>query len=158
MVTGFVAPISGLKELAILLGNCAHESAKFTITTEIGCRNNPSACPYGWFYGRGYLQLSWEQNYLAAAKALGNPQIYSNPDIVAYDETVNWSTVQWFWQTIVQPQLRSRGMSLASSVYAINGKLECKSQGGGGIAPQRLSMTQCFEAQLGVEIDTTDWC
>ncbi|KAJ3001848.1 UNVERIFIED_CONTAM: hypothetical protein HDU68_006613, partial [Siphonaria sp. JEL0065] len=151
MVAGFNAPISGLKELAILLGNCAHESAKFTTVEETLCKN--SQCAYGWWYGRGYLQLTWEQNYIAAAKVLGIPAIHDNPSIITTDENVNWATVQYFWTTEVQWRLNSYGMSLASSVLGINPKFECASSGGGKINDDRASMTYCFEQQFGVKAE-----
>ncbi|KAJ3072230.1 hypothetical protein HDU98_004017 [Podochytrium sp. JEL0797] len=150
MVKGFTAPLSGLHELAILMGNCAHESVRFTATSEFGCSTDPSSCPYGNYYGRGYLQLTWKQNYQAAADFLGRQDIVDNPNVVAYDGATNWATVDWFWANAVQPNFKSNGVSLATSVQIVNGYIECQSMGGKGINGDRASQTQCFENQFGV--------
>ncbi|KAJ3061764.1 Chitinase 1, partial [Podochytrium sp. JEL0797] len=95
LTTGFTAPLSGLGELALLVGNTAHESGAYKFTEETACKgvtSETNECPYGLYHGRGFIQLSWKDNYEAAAKALGNPQILSNPDIVMNDMSVNWAT------------------------------------------------------------------
>ncbi|KAJ3064723.1 hypothetical protein HDU98_011890 [Podochytrium sp. JEL0797] len=161
LTKGFAAPLSGLKELALLVGNTAHESGAYKFTEEIACAGVTSVtaqCPYGLYHGRGFIQLSWKANYEAAAKSLGNPQILSNPDIVMNDMSVNWATVQWYWTDFVQPVFATSGISLASSVRAINGPIECGSLGGKGIASQRVKYVQCIENQLlGYSTDAT-WC
>ncbi|KAJ3024563.1 UNVERIFIED_CONTAM: Chitinase 1 [Siphonaria sp. JEL0065] len=158
LTTGFTAPITGFKELALLLGNTAHESGSFQFTEEINCKGVTSVtplCAYGWYHGRGYIQLSWKDNYAKAADALGRPEILSNPDIIMNDESVNWATVQWYWTSTVQPYLRDNGYTLGNSVKSINGYIEC---GGNPISPQRVKFIQCFETQLlGGTTDTT-WC
>ncbi|KAJ3061762.1 Chitinase 1 [Podochytrium sp. JEL0797] len=161
LTTGFTAPLSGMQELALLVGNTAHESGAYKFTEETACKGVTSVtneCPYGLYHGRGFIQLSWKANYEAAAKALGNPQILSNPDIVKNDMSVNWATVQWYWTDSVQPVFAKSGISLASSVMAINGPIECDSLGGKGIASQRVQYVQCFETQfLGYSSGPT-WC
>jgi len=71
------------------------------------------------------------------------------------DPTTNWQTVQWFWTSNVQPAFASSGVSLATSVRAINGGLEC---GGNPINPQRVQYIQCFERQFGVPVDSVTNC
>ncbi|KAJ3242661.1 hypothetical protein HDU78_001330 [Chytriomyces hyalinus] len=148
LVKGFTAPLASVQELALLLGNIAHESGAFVYVEEIACAGvtSPTAlCPYGLYHGRGYIQLSWDYNYRAAASALNRPDIFSNPWVVQQDEATNWSTVQWYWTNSVQPALRANGYTLATSVRAINGQLEC---GGNPIAPKRIQFVHCFEQQL----------
>ncbi|KAI9346517.1 lysozyme-like domain-containing protein [Obelidium mucronatum] len=157
MIKGFQAPLASRQELAILLGNIAHESGHFTATREIACRN--CNCRYGCWYGRGYIQLTGEGNYQQASWALGIPEIYSNPEVVADSEEVNWAVVQWFWTTAVQWRLYQNGMSLASSVQAVNGYIECGSMGGwAGINSDRARMTQCFSDQFGAGLGWEDYC
>ncbi|KAJ3059963.1 hypothetical protein HDU98_004029 [Podochytrium sp. JEL0797] len=160
-VRDLVDESTGLKELALLVGNTAHESGAYKFTEETACKgvtSETNECPYGLYHGRGFIQLSWKANYEAAAKALGNPQILSNPDIVMNDMSVNWATVQWYWTDSVQPVFAKSGVSLASSVMAINGPIECDSLGGKGIASQRVKYVQCFENQfLGYSSNST-WC
>jgi hypothetical protein len=159
LIRGFTAPLPGGKnELAILMGNMAHESGAFVYTEEIACagvRSVTGQCPYGLYHGRGYIQISWDYNYRAAADYLRRPEIFSNPDIVMHDATANWQTVQWFWVTSVQPQFQRTGVTLAGSVRAINGGLECDS---GPISGQRVKYIQCFQQQFGVAVDYNTRC
>ncbi|KAI9340217.1 lysozyme-like domain-containing protein, partial [Obelidium mucronatum] len=157
-VRGFTAPLSGRKELALLIGNTAHESASFQHTEEIQCKGVTqvtSNCAYGWYHGRGYIQLSWEDNYRKAAEALGNPAILTNPDIVMYDEAVNWSTVQWYWTSTTQPVLKDNGYTLGNSVKSINGYLEC---GKNPIAEQRVKFIKCLTKTLTGEDNDAPYC
>ncbi|KAI9349545.1 lysozyme-like domain-containing protein [Obelidium mucronatum] len=158
LVKGFTAPLKDLKELALLIGNTAHESGSYQYTEEIACKGVTYAtaeCPYGWYHGRGFIQLSWDSNYASAAAALGNPAIHSNPDIVMNDESVNWATVQWYWTSTVQPLLKSQGYTLGNSVKSINGALEC---GGKRIAEQRVKFIQCFSQQFTGSANDATWC
>jgi len=158
LISGFTAKIHGLDELALLVGNLAHESGAFQYTEEIACAGVTqvtSQCPYGLYHGRGYIQISWQYNYQACADYWNNQQIVSNPDIVKNDQTVNWQTVQWFWTTSVQPVLLRDGYTLGASVRAINGGIECDS---GPIAAQRVQYIQCFEKNFGVPVDYNTRC
>ncbi|KAI9340218.1 lysozyme-like domain-containing protein [Obelidium mucronatum] len=157
LTNGFTAPLDGgMKELALLIGNTAHESGSYKHTEEINCKGVTTVtplCAYGWYHGRGYIQLSWESNYASAAKALGIPAILSTPDIVMNDEKVNWAVVQWYWVSTVQPYMREHGYTLGNSVKSINGYIEC---GAGRISEQRVKFVQCFQRQfLGSSADAT---
>jgi hypothetical protein len=159
LVRGFTANLPGGKnELAILMGNIAHESGAFRYTEEIACAgvtHVTGQCPYGLYHGRGYIQISWDYNYREAANYLNNPAIFSNPDIVMHDPTVNWQTVQWYWVTRVQPTFNRQGVTMGASVRAINGGLECDS---GPINSQRVKFIQCFQQQFGVAVDYNTRC
>jgi len=140
------------------MGNTAHESGNYIYTEEIACAGVTQVtgnCPYGLYHGRGYIQISWNYNYQAAATYLGNPSIFSNPDVVKNDPVVNMQTVQWFWVNSVQPVLRSKGYTMGASVRAINGGLECDS---GPIASGRVAAIQCFQRALGVSVDYNTQC
>jgi len=140
------------------MGNMAHESGAFNFVEEIRCagvNHVTGECPYGKYHGRGYIQLSWDYNYRAAADYLRNPRIFNEPDIVMNDPTVNWQTVQWFWVTNVQDTFRRRGYTMGASVRAINGGLECDN---GPINPQRVKFIQCFERNYGVAVDQSTAC
>ncbi|KAI9348642.1 lysozyme-like domain-containing protein [Obelidium mucronatum] len=144
----------GRAELALLMGNMAWESGNFVHTTEQGCGDGN--CQGGYTYhGRGYIQLTWEANYQAAADALGRQDIHDNPDVVAYDSWTNWSVTGWYWASRVQPALQNRGYTIGASVSAINGGIECN---GGTIWAGRISKIQCFQGQFGVPLDWTTWC
>jgi len=159
MLRGFTAPLpGGLKELALLMGNMAHESGAFNYVEEIRCAGVnfvTGDCPYGLYHGRGYIQLSWDYNYREAANYLNNQRILTDPNIVMNDPTVNWQTVQWFWVSRVQDTFRRRGYTMGASVRAINGGIECDN---GPISPQRVQFIQCFERAYGVPVDSSTAC
>jgi hypothetical protein len=159
LIRGFTATLpGGLKELALLMGNMAHESGAFNFVEEIKCAGVNFAtaeCPYGLYHGRGYIQLSWDYNYREAANYLNNQRIFTDPNIVMNDPTVNWQTVQWFWVSRVQDTFRRSGYTMGASVRAINGGLECDS---GPINPQRVQFVQCFERNYGVPVDFSTSC
>lgn len=50
------------------------------------------------FKGRGGMQLTARGNYEPAAKALGIPEIVTNPDIVAQDLPIAFRTAGWYWR------------------------------------------------------------
>ncbi|KAI8608486.1 lysozyme-like domain-containing protein [Chytriomyces sp. MP71] len=147
-------------QFALLLGNTAHESGDFYYTEEIMCAgvSGPtSKCPYGWYHGRGYIQISWKDNYSKCGDAIGY-DLVNNPDLVMYDPSVNWATVSWYWETSVQPTLQKRGYTLGSSVYSINGYLECGSLGGGSVQGGRVKRIQCFQSHLTGSVDYDTSC
>ncbi|KAJ3001524.1 UNVERIFIED_CONTAM: hypothetical protein HDU68_006814, partial [Siphonaria sp. JEL0065] len=153
LTSGFQSPLpGGLPELALLLGNMAWESGGFAHTSEQACQDG--SCAYGWYYGRGYIQLTWHDNYQAAASFLGRQDIVDNPNVVAYDEYTNWQVVEWYWTQKVSPVLRYNGYSIGASVGAINGGIEC----GGNVWGGRINFIQCFANQLGTYVDGNTWC
>lgn len=54
------------------------------------------------YYGRGYIQLTWCNNYKAASlDLLGNTSLVANPDLVATNENLAWNTAFWFWKVVI---------------------------------------------------------
>ena len=99
-------------ELAAFLGQCAHESAKFTTTKEFADGSqyegrkdlgnvNPGDGPR--YKGRGFIQITGRANYTQAAKDLGidlvnHPELAERPDIAT-------KVSLWYWKTRVQPKI-----------------------------------------------------
>ncbi|KAI9330843.1 lysozyme-like domain-containing protein, partial [Obelidium mucronatum] len=131
----------GLNELAIMMGNLALESIKFTATHRWGCDWHPEWCDR--YYGRGYIQLTGYDNYARAANAIGI-DIVNDPDQVANDPVVNWKTVLFYWTDRVQPLFWERGLSLSTSVLAIDPDENCASRGG-STNWDRVALIQCFQ-------------
>lgn len=48
------------------------------------------------YYGRGFIQLTWDYNYAAAEQALGIHGLKTNPDM-AMDPTVAAAVFSWYW-------------------------------------------------------------
>ncbi|KAI9330844.1 hypothetical protein BDR26DRAFT_870997 [Obelidium mucronatum] len=131
----------GLNELSIMMGNLALESIKFTATHQWGCDKNPGSCQR--YYGRGFIQLTGLENYQNAGNAIG-VDIVNNPDLVAEDQVVNWKTVIWYWTSRVQPFFGQYGLSLSTSVLAIDPDENCVSRGG-YTNMDRVALVQCFQ-------------
>ena len=75
-------------------------------------------------------EKSWDYNYKAASASIfGNNKLLKNPDLVASDDNIAWSTAFWFWKTNViggqYGQAVKRGQ-FGASTNAINGGLECR--------------------------------
>ena len=50
------------------------------------------------YYGRGFIQLTWNCNYDLAGKDLGR-NLLADPDVVEISDQVAWETAFWFWLT-----------------------------------------------------------
>ena len=87
-----------LEEFNAFLANVLWESICLTAKTE-SCGSSCSSAP---FQGRGYIQLTGQSNYQAFADYLGRQDIMTNPDQVATDETLAWSSALFFWYRTCQ--------------------------------------------------------
>jgi predicted chitinase len=116
-----------LKEQAMFLANSVWETGGLQYMKEIACSNG--SCTYGKYYGRGFLQLTWDYNYKAASTAIyGNDSLYTNPDLAAQPDGA-WKTAMWYWNKNVSPALKANNAvdtyKLGYAIKAINGALEC---------------------------------
>lgn len=116
----------------MFLAQILWESDGLRAKREYACMN--SGCPnvYGstqfsnQYYGRGYIQLSWDYNYRAASADLfGNDILLRDPDMVARDDSVAWATALWYWRTRVAVNPDVKNGRFGASTRAINGFLEC---------------------------------
>ena len=82
---------------AHFLAQCAYETNFGQWLTEIGSKAYFSGKPYGYKYrGAGYIQLTWDYNYMAFADAMGNAEIYNQgADYVAAHYA--WQAAGWWW-------------------------------------------------------------
>ncbi|KAK9944323.1 hypothetical protein M0R45_009896 [Rubus argutus] len=55
------------------------------------------------YYGRGPIQLSWNYNYGQCGNALG-VDLLNDPDLVATDAVLSYTTAIWFWMTPQSPK------------------------------------------------------
>ncbi|KAJ1913391.1 hypothetical protein IWQ60_009231 [Tieghemiomyces parasiticus] len=138
--------ISTTQEAAMFLAQLLWESNGLRNKEEIGCANN--ACPGRYvtdldyssietvdgkktnvtqqYYGRGYIQLTWATNYLAASKDIfGDDRLWRNPSLVATDEVTAWRTTFWFWKKNVHGTSGVQSRHFGAATNAINGALEC---------------------------------
>ncbi|RNA04083.1 chitinase 4-like [Brachionus plicatilis] len=125
--------ITTKREAAMFLSQILWESDGLKATEEYACMQ--SKCPgvYGSsrypgksYYGRGYIQLSWNYNYEAASQALyGDDRLLRDPDQVANNDEVAWATAFWFWKANVGSRYDVKNGRFGASTMAINGGLEC---------------------------------
>ena len=107
-------------ELAAFMGQCAHESAKFTTTKEFSSGTqyegradlgNTQPGDGARYKGRGFIQITGRANYTAAGKALGidlvnYPELAERPDIAT-------KVSIWYWNTRVKPRVANFGNTKA---------------------------------------------
>ena len=131
-------------ELAAFLGQCAHESAKFTTTKEFadgsqyeGRKDLGNVKPGDGvrYKGRGFIQITGRANYTAAAKDLGidlvnHPELAEKPDVAA-------KVSLWYWQKRVQPRITN-----FTNTKAVTKKVN----GGVNGLQDRTKLTKSFQA------------
>lgn len=145
-----IGHISSKQEAAMALAQLLHESRGLRKVREEACEQ--SQCPNeyrcecpGWccgceaagqyYFGRGYIQLTWCGNYRAASNDIfGNDRLVQDPDIVARDDSIAWRTTFWFWATNVHNAPGVQEGQFGSATNAINGPKEC---GTGSPTPAR---------------------
>lgn len=117
-----------LNEQAMLLANVVWETAGLQFIEEVACKSGN--CTYGKYFGRGYIQLTWDYNYRRASFDIyGDDRLLRHPELVA-QETDAWRTTLWYWKTHVSPVLKQHdaidNFLIGYAVMAINGQLECR--------------------------------
>lgn len=83
------------RDLAAFFGQTSYVTTGYCYVTSV----NRGSTNY---YGRGPIQLSTEDNYRLAGKALGL-DLVGNPDLVSTDAVVAFETAIWFWVTPQPP-------------------------------------------------------
>lgn len=135
--------IASKQEAAMVLAHVLQETGGLQHLREIACQQNQCAGQYqcsspgSWcqgrncdrpgqyYFGRGYMQLSWCANYQAASIALlGDERLLDNPDMVAEDEGLAWGTAFWYWKANVRNRPGVLDGKFGESTRAIN-PMEC---------------------------------
>jgi len=108
------AHVTTVLETAMLLTHILWESGGLRYKVELACQttqcpgqyHDTVSLPGRYYYGRGYIQLSWGKNYLAASKAMfDDDRLLRTPNLVAVDESLAWRSAGWFWSVNVHPRL-----------------------------------------------------
>ncbi|CAL8128783.1 unnamed protein product [Orchesella dallaii] len=131
--------IANLQEAAMALAQMIHESEGLQAKRELRCvqtqcfneyRDARCDRPGTYYFGRGYIQLTWCFNYGPASQdLLGDDRLLNNPDLVAKDEKLAWQTAFWFWNNRVRNRDGVQQGKFGASTNAINGGKECSAPG-----------------------------
>jgi predicted chitinase len=149
------------REAAAAMANFGHETGGLVHITEIaqgeycsGTATPCGVCAAGKrYFGRGPIQLSWNFNYCSAGRALGL-NLWADPDLVARDPAVAWSTALWYWMTQNGPGSQPAHNCMTSNagfgctIRAINGSLECNG-GNPAQVQSRINSYSNFKGILG---------
>ncbi|MET9487177.1 chitinase [Nocardia sp. NPDC006630] len=159
-----IGGISTRADLAQFLAQVIYESGGLQYKEELAAVNDPGSvageygdgAPGRSYHGRGYIQLTWPDNYRAASHGIyGDTRLYENPEWVASDEETAWAVSFWYWKTRVASS-PGYGKGFGFTTKAINGALEC---GSGSEAPrQRYEIYTKVAAALGVKALGPDGC
>jgi hypothetical protein len=133
------------REIAAFLANVSHESDWLHANREYNTANYCYYCDPNWsfgcpagqcqYYGRGPIQLSWNNNYKSCGDAIG-VDLLNNPNLAADDPTIAMKTGVWYWMNGMGPGgygansheaiLASDGSGgFGATIYHINGGIEC---------------------------------
>jgi predicted chitinase len=143
------------REVAAFFANVARETGMLMYIDQIS--HDPAN---GNYWGRGPLQLTWNYNYDACGKAIGQP-LLATPTLVSTDGSITWQTGLWFWMTNdggtgKTPHTAIVNGNFGGTINAINGGLECKGDNEG--ADERIAHYKAFTSGLGVDPGTMLTC
>lgn len=142
-------------EAAMALAQFLHESGGLVYKREIVC-DNGNNCPNNYrtpgcdahnqyYFGRGYIQLSWCGNYRAAGQDLGiGDALVQDPDRVAREEQMSWNTAFSYWKRQVHNFPGVQQGRFGASTRAINGQQE-ECQGNGKNANKSRQRFQIYK-------------
>ncbi|KAJ6217247.1 hypothetical protein RDWZM_008404 [Blomia tropicalis] len=127
--------ITTKEELAMFLAQVYWESLGLQHTKEIACAS--SKCPTNYrtgrekpgkyYYGRGYIQLTWLDNYENCSMDMyGDMRLVEEPDIVSDTVEGAWGSAFWYWHKYIHDIPEIHQGKFGYSTMAINGALECK--------------------------------
>nr|ALV66653.1 putative endochitinase 2 [Tachinaephagus zealandicus] len=117
-------------EMAMFVAQTIHESGGFRYIEEQDpeseYRDN-DALPGRSYHGRGYIQLTWSENYKRCSRELGmGDDLLRNPDKVTGTVNLAMKVSVWYWKKFVRPEHKRRTNCFGVTTNAINGAIECR--------------------------------
>jgi predicted chitinase len=88
------------RRVQMFLANIIQETAALKTLAEYDSLDGTylRSKPYYPYYGRGYIQLTWRDNYRAAGEALG-VDLMSNPSLLEEDKDLAARAAVWYWNS-----------------------------------------------------------
>jgi chitinase len=169
------------REAAAFLANVSHEADWLHAVREYNTANYCGYCDPNWsfgcpagqceYYGRGPIQLTWNNNYYNAGNAIGSA-LLTSPDLVATNPDISMKTGVWYWMSGMGPGgygnnahdaiLASNGSGgFGATIHHINGALECNKDCGTVGSQQMLIRVDRYKAicdYLGVSYGNHTAC
>ena len=151
------------REVAAFLANVGHESGDLAYAEEIAANCKSPGCVYckdsaqypctggQQYFGRGPMQLTWNDNYGAFSEFLGigKAQLLSTPAKVSQDGVLAWKAALWYWMEPSNAHKVFLQGGFGDTIKAINGALECGGANPGQVQSRRQRF-QSFCSALGV--------
>lgn len=144
--------LNSRNEAAMFLAHVFHESEGFKYKEEINRSNNYMSSlgdKDKSYHGRGYMMITWPENYLACGKALGlGEQLIHSPEKLLTDNLAIESAI-WYWKDIVRKANGVSDSNFWNTTMAINGSIEM-SESGEEMANHRYDLYVRIARALGV--------
>ncbi|KAM0675102.1 hypothetical protein GVAV_001442 [Gurleya vavrai] len=132
--------LNNKNEAAMLLAHMVHETGGFVFKEEELARTDPEKARRHYmtangkrgksYHGRGYIMLSYPENYLAASKGLDlNDLLLESPEMVSSDEKLCIKTAIWYWNNVVKKSKNVCDNNFNASTLEINGVIESSGEG-----------------------------
>jgi chitinase len=151
------------REVAAFLANVGHESGDLAYAEEIQANCVSPGCVYckdsaehpcvggQQYFGRGPMQLTWNDNYGAFSDFLGigKSQLLSSPGRVSQEGVLAWKAALWYWMEPSNAHKVFLQGGFGDTIKAINGALECGGANPGQVQSRRQRF-QTFCNALGV--------
>ena len=157
------SPDDQKREIAAFLANVGHESGDLGYAEEIQANCKSPGCVYckasadypctggQQYFGRGPMQLTWNDNYGAFSDFLGigKSQLLATPAKVSQDGQLAWKAALWYWMEPSNAHKAFLNGGFGDTIKQINGALECNGGNPTQVASRRQRF-QTFCAALGV--------
>jgi len=124
-----------VREAAMALAQMRQETGCLQWIRELACLNDgcpthyrSAGDPWGvYYFGRGYIQLSWSYNYKAFSQfQFGNTDtLFWSPDRVAAEQALAWGSAFWFLKQNAFSLPAVRAGRFGAVTMVVNGALEC---------------------------------
>ncbi|KAM0685419.1 hypothetical protein COBT_003372 [Conglomerata obtusa] len=127
--------LNNKNEAAMLVAHMIHETGGFKYHEEILAKTDPEKAQKQYstkngvkgksYHGRGYLMLSWPENYKNVSYGLElNDDLLKHPEKVADDPKLRIKSAVYYWNSVVKKSKNVCDSNFNASTLEINGAIE----------------------------------